>query len=196
MTVSGMTAYIVTMREKKNMILESIMLKIVLLKLKESTMTKRRFVVIMLCVMSAFGFMFVGCTSTDIKSNVAGEYSLITKIASKDFIPLGFVSVSATETVIISPLYFTKEMLGEKVTFDLLLQEARRLYPETSDIINIRIDRVDQRKTTLVDFFIGSTRTVKYLGNGLAIKYTDALEEVIAPSRARTDTLPPLSINR
>ena len=158
-------------------------------------MTKRRFIVIMLCLMSAFGFLLAGCTSTDIKSNVAGEYSLITKIASKDFIALGFVSVSATETVIISPLYFTRELLGERVTFDLLIQEARRLYPETSDIINIRIDRIDQSKTTLVDFFIGSTRTVRYIGNALAIQYTDALEEVKAPSQARTDTLPPLSIH-
>jgi hypothetical protein len=158
-------------------------------------MTKGWFIVVMLCVMLAFGLMLAGCTSTDLKSNVAGEYSLITKIASKDFIPLGFVSVNATETVIISPFYFTKEMLGEKVTFDLLLQEARRLYPETSDIINIRIDRLDQNKTTLVDFFIGSTRTVKYIGNALAIQYTDALEEVREPSGARTDTLPPLSIH-
>jgi hypothetical protein len=169
------------------------MLNIVLLKLKESAMIKRRFIVIMLCAMAVLGFLLAGCTSTDIKSNVAGEYSLITKIASKDFIPLGFISVTATETVIISPLHFTKEMLGERVTFDLLLKEAMRLYPETSDIINIRIDRIDQNKTTLVDFFIGSTRTVKYIGNALAIKYTDALEEVREPSGARTDTLPPLS---
>ena len=157
-------------------------------------MAKRWLLAEMLCTALVFALLLSGCTSTDMKSNVAGEYSLITKISSKDFVPLGFVSVSATETVIISPLHFTKERLGERVTFDLLIQEARRLYPEASDIINIRIDRVDQSKTTLIDFFIGSTRSVKYIGNALAIKYTDALEEVRDPLRARTETLPPVSI--
>ena len=157
-------------------------------------MKKRRLPAGILC--AALIIAFTGCTSTDVKSNVVGDYNLIPKIASKDFVALGLVTVSTIEMEIISPFHFTTQKSGEKITYDLFLQEARRLYPETSDIINIRIDRVDQRKTTLVDFFIGSTRTVKYLGNGLAIKYTDALEEVIAPSRARTDTLPPLSINR
>ena len=163
-------------------------------KLKEFIMAKRCFLIRMLCVALAFGFALVGCTSTDMKSNVDGEYSLITKISSKDFVPLGFVTVNATETLIISPFHFTKELSGEKVTFDLILQEARNLYPETSDIINIRIDRIDQVKTTFFDFLIGSTKTVRYIGNGLAIKYTNALEEVREPSGARTNTLPRLSM--
>ena len=157
-------------------------------------MTRRRYIVVMLCVILAFGSLLAGCTSTDVKSNVAGEYNLIPKIASKDFIALGLVSVTATETVIISPFHFTKDVSGEKVTFDLLISEARRLYPETSDIINVRIDRIDQSRTTLVDFFTGSFRTVKYIGNALAIQYTDALEEVRDPLDGRVDTLPPLSI--
>ena len=168
---------------------------ILLLKLKESIMTNRLFLVGMLCVMIAFGLLLAGCTSTDVKSNVAGEYNLVPKLASKDFVPLGLVSVTATETVIISPFHFTKDVSGERVTFDLLLKEARRLYPETSDIINVRVDRIDQSRTTLVDFFTGSSRTVKYIGNALAIQYTDALEEVRDPLRGRVDTLPPLSIH-
>ena len=158
-------------------------------------MINRWFLAGMLCAMLAFGFMLAGCTSTDVKSNVAGEYNLIPKIASKDFIALGLVSVTATESVIISPFHFTKDVSGERVTFDLLLREARRLYPETSDIINVRIDRIDQSRTTLVDFFTGSSRTVKYIGNALAIQYTDALEEVREPLKGRADTLPPLSIH-
>jgi len=147
-----------------------------------------------LCAALAITLTLAGCTSTDMKSNVTGEYNHITKISSKDFVSLGLISVIATETEIIYPFHFVKETLGEKVTFDLLLQEARRLYPETSDIINIRIDRVDQSKRTLFDFLIGSTKTAKYIGNALAIRYTDALEEVRDPLRARTDTLPTLSI--
>ena len=165
-------------------------------KLKESIMARKWFLTGMLCVALAYAFTVVGCTSTDIKSNVVGEYNLITKISSKDFVPLGIISVSATETEIISPFHFMKEVSGEKVSFDLLLQEAKGIYPDASDITNIRIDRIDQNKKTFFDFFIGSTKTVKYIGTALAIKYTDALEEVREPLEGRTDTLPALSIKK
>jgi hypothetical protein len=155
-------------------------------------MKKRWLLAGILC--AAFALALVGCTSTDVKSNVTGDYNLIPKIASKDYVALGLVSVSATEMEIISPFHFATEKYGERITFDLFLQEARKLYPETSDIINIRIDRVDQNKKTFFDFLIGSTKIVKYIGNALAIKYTNALEEVREPSGARTNTLPRLSM--
>ena len=153
-------------------------------------MTKRWFLIGMLCVTLALGLILAGCTSTDVKYNLSGSYNAIPKIASKDFIPLGLVSVTAIETEIISPFHFMKDWSGEGVTFDMLLQEAKRLYPETSDIINIRIDRIFQSRTTLVDFFTGSTRTWKDIGNALAIKYTDALEEVRDPLSGRYYSLP------
>jgi hypothetical protein len=163
-------------------------------KLKEAIMKKRRLPAWILC--AAFVLALVGCTSTDVKSNVAGDYNLIPKIASKDFAALGIVSVSTIEMEIISPFHFTTEKSGEKITYDLFLQEARRLYPETSDIINVRIDRIDQNKKTFFDFLIGSTRIVKYIGNALAIKYTDSLEEVRDPLAGRNDILPTLSIRQ
>ena len=143
---------------------------------------------------AAFVLALVGCTSTDVKSNVVGDYNLIPKIASKNFVPLGLVSVSAIEMEIISPFHVMKDVKGEKITYDLFLQEARLLYPETSDIINVRIDRVDQNRKTFFDFIIGSTRIVKYIGNALAIKYTDSLEEVRDPLGGRNNILPVLSI--
>ena len=141
---------------------------------------------------AAFILALVGCTSTDVKSNVVGDYNLIPKIASKDFVALGLVSISTIEMEIISPFHFITEKSGEKITYDLFLQEARVLYPETSDIINVRIDRVDQNRKSFFDFIIGSTRIVKYIGNALAIKYTGSLEEVRDPLGGRNDVLPAL----
>jgi hypothetical protein len=164
----------------------------VLPKLKEAIMKKRRLPASMLCAVLALAF--AGCTSTDVKSNVVGDYNLIPKIASKDFVALGLVSISTIEMEIISPFHFITEKSGEKITYDLFLQEARVLYPETSDIINVRIDRVDQNRKTFFDFIIGSTRIVKYIGNALAIKYTDSLEEVRDPLGGRNDVLPALYI--
>ena len=155
-------------------------------------MKKRRLPAGMLCL--AFALAFAGCTSTDVKSNVVGDYNLIPKIASKDFVALGLVSISTIEMEIISPFHFITEKSGEKITYDLFLHEARILYPETSDIINVRIDRIDQNRKTFFDFVIGSTRIVRYIGNALAIKYTDALEEVRDPLVGRNDILPVLSI--
>ena len=157
-------------------------------------MKKRRLPAGILC--AAFALALVGCTSTDVKSNVVGDYNLIPKIASKDFVSLGLVSVSTIEMEIISPFHFVTEKTGEKITYDLFLQEARVLYPDTSDIINVRIDRIDQNKKTFFDFLIGSTRIVKYIGNALAIKYTDSLEEVRDPLMGRNDILPALSIRQ
>jgi hypothetical protein len=157
-------------------------------------MKKKRLPARILC--AAFTIALIGCTSTDMKSNVAGDYNLIPKIASKDFVALGIVSVSSIEMEVIYPFHFVTEKTGEKITYDLFLQEARVLYPETSDVINIRIDRIDQNRKTLFDFLIGSTRIVKYIGNALAIKYTDSLEEVMDPLGGRNDILPPLSIRQ
>jgi len=165
-------------------------------KLKEAIMAKRRFLTGILRVTLVFALTLTGCTTTDVKSNVVGDYNLIPKIASKDFTALGLVSVSAIEALTYSPFHLAKEMSGEKITFDLFLQEARRLYPETSDIINIRIDRIDQSKTTFFDFIIGSTKIVKYIGNALAVKYTDSLEEVREPLGGRNDILPALFIDQ
>jgi len=138
----------------------------------------------------ALALTLVGCTSTDVKSNLVGEYNLIPKIAGKDFVVLGLVSVNAEETTSVSPLHLVTTKKGEAVTFDLLLQKAKELYPDVSDIINVRIDQVDQSKTGLLDFLTGSKKTVKYVGNALAVKYTDALQEVQDPLAGKGSALP------
>ena len=97
-------------------------------------------------------------------------------LAGKDFNILGLVTVTATENVKVAPLYLAKEITGERVTFDLLLQEAKKLYPDLSDIINVRIDRIDQSRTSLFDFITGYDRTIQYIGNAIVVKYTTAVE--------------------
>jgi len=142
-----------------------------------------------IAVVVVIGFL-AGCTTTNLKSNLAGEYNMIPKIAGKDFNVIGLVSVSATEKTVVTPLHLTKDITGERVTFDLLLQEAKKLYPDVSDIINVRIDRVDQSKRSVFDFFTGYDRTIQYFGNALAVKYTTALEEVRDPLKGKTGQLP------
>jgi hypothetical protein len=158
--------------------------------LKEYEMAKRIIFGGMLCLILAFAFTAAGCKTTDVKSGMVGEYNLIPKISSKDFDVLGFVTVETHETIVKSPLYLTAIHTGEIITYDLLLREALRLYPDVSDIINIRIDRNDQGKTTPFDWLLGTTKTIRYIGNALAIKYTVALEETREPLPGRNRALP------
>ena len=130
----------------------------------------------------------VSCTTFDVKSNVEGEYH-IPRLATKDYVVLGHVTVYATETQITSPFRIAKDIAGERITFDLLLQEAKSQYPDLSDIINIRVDRIDQGRTSVFDFLVGSNRTVRYIGNALVIRYTEAIEDT-APANGTTSSLP------
>jgi hypothetical protein len=143
-------------------------------------------------VVMAAALSTVSCKSVDVKSNAVGEYNLIPKIAGKDFVVLGLVSVNAEVSTKVSPLYLSKTLQGEQVTFDLLLQKAKELYPEVSDIINVRIDKVEQLKTRAfwLRWLTGYQKTDKYVGNALAVKYTDALQEVQEPLEGKANGLP------
>jgi len=153
-------------------------------------MKKKGLLTGMFCLVLVFAFLVTGCTTTNLKTNIAGEYNMIPKIASKDFVVLGLVSVNTSVVESTSAFRLNSSVEGERITFDRLLQEARRLYPDVSDIINVRVDRVVRGKTSLLDFFTGSSRTVEYLGNALAIRYTGALSEGETPISGRTNTLP------
>jgi hypothetical protein len=141
-------------------------------------------------IVLVFGFVVVGCTTTDLKSNLAGEYNLIPKIAGKDFEVLGLVSAQTSETVVVTPFRIQTTISGERVTFDLLLQEAKNLYPGVSDIINVRIDKVDKGTTGPFVWLTGYSATVEYFGNALAIRYTAALDEVRDPLSGKSGSLP------
>jgi len=139
---------------------------------------------------AVIGFMVVGCTTTDLKSAMHGEYNLIPKIAGKDFVALGLVSVKTTETIVIDPLSINTTITGERVNYDLLLQAAKELYPEVTDIINVRIDKVHKGTESPFTWLIGGTTTIDYYGNALAIRYTEALDEVRDPLGGKSRNLP------
>ena len=136
------------------------------------------------------GFMTVGCKTTDLKNNMHGEYNMIPKIAGKDFDVLGIVSTKTMETVHISFLSLETKTTGERVNFDLLLQEAKKLYPGVSDIINVRIDKTEKGTRSPFSWLFGGTTTVEYFGNAIAIRYTKALDEVRDPLGGKNGTLP------
>jgi hypothetical protein len=66
----------------------------------------------------------------------------------------------------------------------MLLEEAKNLYPNTVEIVNVRIDKYEQNKHTLIDFFTGYTETVTYTGNALAIRYTNTVTGAAAGNGA------------
>ena len=132
----------------------------------------------MLCIALAFGFIFVGCsTSVNVKSNLAGEYNMI-PIAGKDFIVLGHISVNTVVEYTVSPFRFVTRTEGERITFEALITEAKRLYPSASDIINVRIDAVDKSSKLspfIIQFFTGSRSSIEYYANALVIQYTTSI---------------------
>ena len=153
-------------------------------------MAKKNVLTVMLCLVLAFGFVAGSCTTTDVKSNMAGEYNLIPKIAGKDFVVLGLVSVKTQEVKKVSPLRLSTSIEGQRITYDLLLTEARTRHADVSDIINVRIDKVEKSKKGLFDFLTGGETTIEYYGNALAIRYTTAIQEGERPISGRRDTLP------
>jgi len=112
------------------------------------------------------------CATTDLTTNRTG-WSDYATIAIKDYTSLDHVRVTATETTTVGFLGLTSSTIGSKVTYDMLLAEAKKLGAD--DIINVRID-VQNRSTRnlILDRIIGYTATVDYIGNALAIKYTSA----------------------
>jgi len=158
---------------------------------KEFFIMKNTFKLLGIIALAAIiGFTAVSCTTTDLKNTMHGEYNMIPKIAGKDFDSLGLVSTKTTETVVVSFLSFNTTITGERVNYDLLLQEAKKLYPEVTDIINVRIDKVYKGTNSPFFWLTGGTTTVDYYGNALAIKYTKALDEARDPLGGRNDRIP------
>ena len=117
-------------------------------------------------------YAVTSCTTTDFSVNVAGLSDNVT-IVVKDFITLGIVTVQTTEIHHSSPLGFNKSIIGSKITYADLMQEAAKL--EADDIINIRIDVHSNYTRRVFDWLVGWSRVYNYTGTALAIKYTEKL---------------------
>lgn len=130
--------------------------------------------------------LLVSCqTNTDLTSNRTG-WSDYAKFAVKDFTPLGIITVNSTETLTHSPLNLSVEEKGSKITYNVLMTEARKLGAD--DIINVRVDEQHTAIRTLFDFFTGYTDTKTFIGNALAIKYKDSVVGLVHGTQAGDDS--------
>jgi uncharacterized protein YbjQ (UPF0145 family) len=114
------------------------------------------------------------CTTTNVASNRTG-WSEYATIATKDYVTVGMVRATSEETTKRSILGIVTSHTGSQITYDMLIGEAKALGAD--DIINVRIDRVDQTvHSTLpaIEWLIGFTETYSYTGTALAISYRDA----------------------
>jgi hypothetical protein len=120
----------------------------------------------------------MGCTTTDFTNNDVGTFNLA-PIATKDYEVLGPVSLTAEDVLTVGFAGWTQSHSGSTVTFENLLTEAKKLGAD--DIINVRIDIYDNNSTNkILDPIIGYTKTYRYIGNALAIKYTTAINGAAA----------------
>ena len=127
--------------------------------------------------------LFGSCTTTDLASNRTGwsDYSTITV---KDYEPVGIVHVVSEEITRRGFLNIAYYHTGSRITYDLLITEAKKLGAD--DVINIRIDRTDKSYHGIFDWFVGSTEKCTYNANALAIKYTHAVSGYFAPDDDRS----------
>lgn len=133
----------------------------------------------------ALVLVLASCTTTDLTTNKTG-WSDYGTIAIKDYTTVGHVRVSSSETKTVGFLRLTASTEGSKITYDMLLAEAKKLGAD--DIINVRIDEQTRGTRNLIlDNIIGYTQTTDYVGNALAIKYTTA-QQNFRPDGASGDS--------
>ena len=92
-------------------------------------------------------------------------------LASKDFVVIGEVSISATETHRAGPLGLVTTVGGSKVTYTDLMQEAALIGAD--DIIDVRININDSGRASFSDWLKGWERDFTHTGHALAIRYVN-----------------------
>lgn len=127
--------------------------------------------IITLAVVLLMVLALSSCVTSNLTTNKTG-WSDYAGIAIKDFSVVGHVRVESEEVTVVGPFRFNSSYTGGKITYDMLLEAAKKIGGD--DIINVRIDSVGDSKRSLFDFFTGYTSNRTYIGNALAIKYTTA----------------------
>jgi len=120
-----------------------------------------------LCVFWAL--VFVSCTTTVPNVNYKYPHDGVSNnavLAIKDYQPVEIIFVKSTE------IYDGEgNHTGSKITYEMLMAEAKRL--GASDVINIKID-VNMVEEVADDFT--TKTTINYTASALAIKYTNAIQ--------------------
>ena len=127
----------------------------------------------------------VSCRTLDYTYNAMGVADNVTLVV-KDFISLGIITVRSREVHYGSPFGFKRSIVGSKITYSDLMQEAAKL--EADDIINVRIDTnaTFGKRRGFFDWLTGWTRTYDYIGTALAIKYTGKLDTKVSDPQFST----------
>ena len=134
-------------------------------------------------VVLVVGLGLAGCSTTNLTTNTTG-WSDYAEILTKDYEVVGHVRVETSETKTVSPLALNTTIEGSKVTYDALLQEAIDMGAD--DVINVRIDRVEDSSSGLLQFLTGYETNYTYYGNGIAITYLEPLADS-APTQSHPD---------
>jgi uncharacterized protein YbjQ (UPF0145 family) len=130
---------------------------------------KKSFAIVLVVMLA---LVLGGCTTTSSVTNKTG-WSDYAGIVVKDYKILGFVHLTSTYTTTVSPLCIQTTHSGTMITYDMLLQEAKKLGAD--DVINVRIDEKHDTAHSVFDNLTGYTDTRVYTGNALAIQYTTAV---------------------
>jgi hypothetical protein len=128
--------------------------------------------------------ILAACTTTNLGSNKTGwsDYATIT---TKDYVPVGIVRVTSEEIKKRGIFGVVSSHRGSQITYDMLISEAKALGAD--DIINVRIDRVDESvhgTIPAIEWITGYTEKYSYVGTALAIKYKDAYPDFRQVTRA------------
>ena len=108
------------------------------------------------------------CTTVNYTSAFTGKTDRV-RLAHKNFVIVGPVTVQAVEKHSAGPLGIVKTVEGSKVTYTSLIQKAANM--EADDIIDVRIDVNTVSKTTLAEWLTGWTRTYTFTGTAIAIRF-------------------------
>ncbi|HPX27377.1 MAG TPA: hypothetical protein PLG87_11280 [Treponemataceae bacterium] len=127
------------------------------------------FVLVITCVV-----LLAGCTTTNLKTNKVG-WSDYTTVTIKDFDVVGVITLESEVTKTVTPFGFSSTIEGSEITYAMLMEKA--VEKKGDDIMNVRIDKHDDSKTTLFDRIIGYTKTTKYIATALVIRYKDVKAE-------------------
>ena len=119
-------------------------------------------------------FALAGCVSVDYTASLAGKFDTA-GAAVKNFIVIGTVSVEASETHSASPFGIVKKVEGAKITYNDLMIEAALM--NADDIIDVRIDKNTNGKTTFIDWLKGWKRTFTYTGKAIAVQYAESQDQ-------------------
>jgi len=132
-------------------------------------MKKCMFVLLVLTAM-----VLSGCKTTNLTTNKVG-WSDYTTVTIKDFDVVGVITLESEVIKTVTPFGFSSTLEGSEITYAMLMEKA--VEKKGDDIMNVRIDKHDDSKTTLFDRIIGYTKTTKYIATALVIRYKDVKAE-------------------